>query len=510
MKKSKHGMIIVAVIIAGLIIVQGLYAGGSRDQSGASGGPVRLTVMLTNSVGNDTKILRNTGILERETNTILDFIEASTGDDYTNKLTLVMASGDIPDLFAINTNAHESLFVSEGILLPLNQHWDRYPNIRSSRSESVWQVMTHPDGNVYAVGRAGRLGEHVIEHSYWMVLYRQDWLTRANMSIPRTLDEYWRFCEFIRDGNPNGDGSRAYAIIGDNGLPRSFEHIFSAYGTQYDNWYVKDGRVVHGNVQPEMREGIRYAARMYAAGFVDPEWVTDSQQRHVDKLQHGMIGAGMSWGHNLDPNNTQGYREIFKRNVPHGEYAFGDQLLTTPGYTPFGYLKGSPRGWTRTAIYSRGRNVEAALRVLDFSSSAETIFRNNYGFEGETYTINPDGSINFFATVAQQQEIGLGSYMQFINLTMQNQHASRLYQDVLLRNNELLAPTSLHDIHLVPEIAQYGGALEMQKEQVTRFIIGDLDINNDAHWNNYVADWERRGGRIVADALTRAYQAQRR
>jgi ABC-type glycerol-3-phosphate transport system substrate-binding protein len=508
MKSGRQGMITAAlVILAGFIATQGVYAGGRRQAQSDSGAPVNLTVMVTNSMGNDPKVLRNTKILEQETNTVLEFIDAGTGNEYTNKLNVVMSSGDIPDIFAINNNSLELTYAAEGVLLPLNKHWDKYQNIRKSRSEDIWQVMTHPDGNVYCVPRVGLIGDKIVTHTYWMLVFRQDWLDKAKMSIPRTLDEYWKFCEFIRDGDPDGNGRKdTYAIIGNNGLPAAFEHIFSAYGTQYNDWYIKDGKVVNGSVQPEMKEALKYAARMYAAGFVDPEWVTDSQQRSIDKYQHGMLGAGLHWGHNLDTGNLQGWYEIFQKNVPGAKYAFGDQLLTTTGYTPFGFRKPSPRGWTRTSIYSKSKNLDAALRVLDYSCTPETTLRGNYGIEGETYTKGSDGVIKFFATADQQKEIGISSYMPFIVLTLENQHASKLYQDALLRQNELEGPTSLDDIYLVPEVAQYGAGLNLWvEEQFARFIIGDLDV--ESGWNNFVSEWNRRGGPSIADAITKVYES---
>jgi ABC-type glycerol-3-phosphate transport system substrate-binding protein len=494
--------------LAGLFAAPRLSAKGNQAAGATTGAPVKLKVLVTNSLGNDPSKVRLTKLLEQATNTVLEFIESGSGSAYLQKLNVVMASGDYPDIFAVTDNPTELKYAESGALLPFNKYWDKYSNIKNARSDEIWKVMTHPDGNVYCIPRNGRLGDKVVTHTNWMLLFREDWLAKANMNIPRTLDEYWKFCEFIRDKDPDGNGKKdTYAIIGYNGLAVSFEHIFSAYGTQYNYWLEKNGRIVNGSVQPELKEALKYCARLYAAGFVDPEFVTDSQQRFIDKYQHGMLGAGLHWGHNLDPGNFQGFYEALQRNTPGAKYVFGDELLTTPGYKPVGFRRPSPRGWSRTAIYAGTKNLDAALRVVDYECLPASMRAYSYGIEGETYRVE-NGVINFFATMDQQKEIGISSYHAAIVLNPDHQHASKIYQTAILRQNELEAPVSWDDIYLVPEVAEYGAALNsFVDEHMVRFIMGDLDI--DRNWDTYVAEWGRRGGNAIADALTKAHTARR-
>jgi putative aldouronate transport system substrate-binding protein len=510
-----NGKWFLKTFVIGLLVIffatQGLYATGTSQtsQSGGNtgGGPVHLKVLVTNSLGNDPSKVRLTKLLEEGTNTVLEFIEAGTGNNYLQKLNVVMASGDYPDIFAVTNNSIELSYAQSGALLPLNKYWDKYTNIKNGRSEEIWKVMTHPDGNVYVVPRNGRLGSQVVKHVNWMLLFREDYLEKANMPVPRTLDDYWKFCEFIRDQDPDGNGKRdTFAIIGYNSQASSFEHVFSAFGVQYNYWMARSGKVVQGAVQPEMKEALKYVNRMYAAGFVDPEWVTDSQQRFIDKYQHGLLSAGMHWGHNLDTKNFQGFYEALQRNTNGvAKYTFGDQWLTYGSYKPFGYRMNSPRGQSRTAIYSGTKQLDAALRVVDWECRPESMRAYSYGIEGETFRVGTDGVIDFFGTMDQQKEIGISSYHASIVLNPDHQHASKYYQSCILRQNDLLAPTNLADIYLVPEIAEYGSQLDtFVDEQFVRFIIGEQSI--DQNWDAFVAEYARRGGTQVGDALTVTYQ----
>lgn len=54
-------------------------------------------------------------------------------------------------------------------------------------------------------------------------------------------------------------------------------------------------------------------------------------------------------------------------------------------------------GWLATAISKNCKNPEAALRLIRFLYSDEGQTLCTYGFEGETYTVNPDGTYSYTA-----------------------------------------------------------------------------------------------------------------
>jgi ABC-type glycerol-3-phosphate transport system substrate-binding protein len=469
--------------------------------------PTEVTVLVTNSMGNDPSKVLTTKMNEEATNTKMIFIEGGAGNDYLQKLNTVMASGEYPDIIAVTDNPTEKMLVENSVLLPLNQYWDQYANIRDCRDEDTWNIMTHPDGNVYCIPRNGKIGEQVINHTNWHFNYRQDYLEKSGLSELKTLDDYWKFCEYIRDGDPDGNGENdTYAIIGYSSQVPCFEHIISAFGVQYNYWMERGGKVVNGSVQPEMKEALKYINRMYEAGFIDPEFITDSQQRFIDKYQQGMLGAGMHWAHCIDTKNLQGFYAALQQNAPGAVYVHGGDLLTTEGYTPFGYRRPSQRGWSRTAVAASSKVLDAALRIVNFECSEQAMLMNAFGIEGETYTIDQDGVVDFFATVEQQKEIGISTYHALIVLTNRFDHVSKVYQNAMLRQNELEGPPQVSDVRLVSEISEYESTLNsFVDEWFIRFITGDLDI--DGNWDSFLTEWDKRGGTKIADALTAAGQS---
>ena len=75
--------------------------------------------------------------------------------NYEEKLNLLLATRDLRDLVSISLNAQSLLaqYGAEGAFIPLNEYWDRLPNVvkwidEYEEDEFVWEKITSPDGNV--------------------------------------------------------------------------------------------------------------------------------------------------------------------------------------------------------------------------------------------------------------------------------------------------------------------------------------------------------------------------
>jgi ABC-type glycerol-3-phosphate transport system substrate-binding protein len=90
-------------------------------------------------------------MIEQATNTELEIIQVPT-KELDNKLNILLASGDRPDIIQCETETMESQLLSAGILLPINEYWDNYPNIKNGRDEATWDLMRYTDGNIYSIG----------------------------------------------------------------------------------------------------------------------------------------------------------------------------------------------------------------------------------------------------------------------------------------------------------------------------------------------------------------------
>ena len=99
-----------------------------------------------------------------------------------NKLNILLASGDRPDIIQCETETMESQLLSAGILLPINEYWDNYPNIKNGRDEATWDLMRYTDGNIL-------FNRYQNPNPLSIIAYRQDWLDKLGLEVPTTLDE---------------------------------------------------------------------------------------------------------------------------------------------------------------------------------------------------------------------------------------------------------------------------------------------------------------------------------
>ena len=79
--------------------------------------PVKLKLFLTNKNIVDGSYAKK--MIEEATNTELEIIQVPT-KDLDNKLNILLASGERPDIIQCETETMESQLLSSGILLPLN------------------------------------------------------------------------------------------------------------------------------------------------------------------------------------------------------------------------------------------------------------------------------------------------------------------------------------------------------------------------------------------------------
>ena len=271
-------------------------AGGAAGEANTSNeAPTHLKLFLTNKNIVDGSYAKT--MIEQATNTELEIIQVPT-KELDNKLNILLASGDRPDIIQCETETMESQLLSAGILLPINEYWDNYPNIKNGRDEATWDLMRYTDGNIYSIGIKN-------PNPLSIIAYRQDWLDKLGLEVPTTLDEYYKVATAVAKEDPDGNGvDDTFAFGGYQNVDTSwFDHIFGAYGALPNYWMLQDGHLVNGSIQPGMKDALVFLNKMYTDGLIDPEFVTDDPKRWQQKVKSGVFGAGVTKIHIFDQNN---------------------------------------------------------------------------------------------------------------------------------------------------------------------------------------------------------------
>jgi putative aldouronate transport system substrate-binding protein len=283
-----------------LIVSFGVFAGGgaqpgSAGQAPSQGGPVKLSVAIVESLrieDYETNVM--TRMIEKGTNTDLDFI-LFPSTDYINKLNLmVMAGGSqLPDII-IGSPGDAMVFqwAQEGAIIPLTK-WYEDPRMSPNLHEAVirtgvnfFRHITSPDGEIYGIPWYNQSSNNEYRDRLW---YYKPWLEKLGVKAPETTEDFRELLRLAAKTDLNGNGKNDE--IGMTGV--------SNFYAVYYNWfrylmgafiYAGDSNLMevkNGTVSPvyntnEWREGLKYIRSLVAEGLINQESLTqDENQCHL-------------------------------------------------------------------------------------------------------------------------------------------------------------------------------------------------------------------------------------
>ena len=472
-------------------------AGGAAGEANTSNeAPTHLKLFLTNKNIVDGSYAKT--MIEQATNTELEIIQVPT-KELDNKLNILLASGDRPDIIQCETETMESQLLSAGILLPINEYWDNYPNIKNGRDEATWDLMRYTDGNIYSIGINN-------PNPLSIIAYRQDWLDKLGLEVPTTLDEYYKVATAVAKEDPDGNGvDDTFAFGGYQNVDTTwFDHIFGAYGALPNYWMLQDGHLVNGSIQPGMKDALVFLNKMYADGLIDPEFVTDDPKRWQQKVKSGVFGAGVTKIHIFDQNNWSNYYEPFIQAYPEGKHVYGP-VLKGGCENPVGIRMASERGWLRTFISKDSKNIDACLRLIDYLMSEEGNRFAQYGVEGEHYKWEGEKLVRLIDD-EKTNELDLNKF--FIGNTVLFDHSSDELFDAFEFSHTICTPNPADGIFIDELNDIYPKLKEITNTRFIEMIVGETPI--DGGFEDFVKEWNSRGGDKLTEAIDAAYQAKQK
>lgn len=430
--------------------------------------------------------------IEEKTNTKWD-VSVVPNDQLNDKVSVLMASGEVLDLFEYTDKTIYEEFASAGVLVPINKYFDKAPNLYKSREGTIWDISRHADGNNYFVPIK-------TVKNVCATQYRKDWLDKFQLGVPKTLDEYYNFANLIANNDPNENGKKDTYAFGGPKWINMVDHIYSAFGILRCQWMLKDGKVVYSMIQPEAKEAVKFLNKLYKAGAIDPEFITDGEDRVKEKWASGIYGALSYYNFVLDTNNLYDFYKPFKDANPNAEWVMGD-ILTGSGKT-CGYTSLPLTGWIKTSINSKSEKVDACLRVLDWIASEEGVMFANYGLKGEHYDLTADGVVTVKIDNAKKTELGIGSVLMSSEQLIRTTSAE--YQKIQKKCDDMSQP-DITEGWMLPE-----GFVDKSNERndamlslYAKMIIGELPI--DEGFDKWVQTFNQLNGEQDTEMYNKIY-----
>lgn len=237
---------------------------------------------------------------------------------------------------------------------------------------------------------------------------RKDWLDKAGLEVPTTIDEWYTALTTFK----NDFGATAPLVIEATNRWH-YNNFASAYGTMYD-FFQNDGKVVYGPTEPGFKDFLAEMNKWYEEGLIDPNYLTADKNARDAAISSGQAGAVWT----AVGGGIGKFMEAMETENPEFELVGVPTPVLNKGDRPMVGFKADNATYNGgLTITTNCKNVELAMKFLDYgySEAGDKLF--NYGTEGVSYemvdgkpvyteliTKNPDG-----LTMSQAMSYYIGS-----------------------------------------------------------------------------------------------------
>ncbi|WNR45998.1 extracellular solute-binding protein [Paenibacillus roseipurpureus] len=451
--------------------------------------------------------------IEDRYNIDFEYIPVASGE-YTNKLGVTLASGDIPDLVlfpqldAIYFNA-----INSGQFLPIETYMNdakNYPNLAKLPKDVTDTLKLN--GHIYGVPRLRALPGPSIT-------LRKDWMDKLGLKVPTNYDELYNVLKAFKEKDPDGNGKDDTfgvsmgvgadgALIGVGSLTASFRSG-AGFGS---NVWVEDGKggIVLADIGPNAKPSLTFLAKLYKDGLIAKDFAVKKDQQVKDDFLLGKTGA-ISWAYNAyDPTNT-----INKAKAANPNWS----VISVP---PIKAMDGSEGGYIKDTGYFGifGINKDVAkdpgklarvLKMLDdqigddganfIKWGVEGVhYKNENGKKTETDVGSKEGPIKYKLT----DHAAEGDWIYIASDTDE----SKKYRMEAFDNALKGKPWSKQDTGLYSKTyAEKGKELLKQiYDAEVKIIMGEAPVDS---FDKAIADFNSKGGDLITKEMNDAWKARK-
>ncbi|MBP1993199.1 extracellular solute-binding protein [Paenibacillus eucommiae] len=421
-------------------------------------------------------------------------------DNLATDTTARFASGDLPDIVrteGIESANHQGA-VENGVFTDLTELIDQYgPNLKKMIPEYAWRSPdVNKNGKIYAI-------PGLVPNANTRALFiRQDWLDKLGLPMPKTLDDWLAYFEGVKNTDMNGNGKKdEYGFLVRQELANSEEFMYE-FGVFPYWWKMVDGKFTPTVIMPEMKEAIKFWKNLYDKGYINPDAFTTASADWGASIQNGKAG---SWGHYVD-NYATHWNASFMVNQPDAKVAFAEPPVAKDGTQAFGSQgAGTYYVWV---IPTKSKNAVEAIKFFDWAWSnpdAQNFFKfgikdKNFTMDGDKVVYNPDDAINKENSASQVYQLILNMTGHALNsvetlpktpIGEEMKKGFEISKKAVFTNDVMYMPP-LPAITEHPELQVGFTSGSLLLDMFAKAVTGREDV--DKAFDNFVAEWKKRGG----------------
>lgn len=444
--------------------------------------------------------------------------------DFRDTEKVIIQTGDIGDVSAYSQGTYINEFGADGMVLNLMDYWDYmtyYPEYVEQTNGGKEFILTEDGASYYFMVGTNNPQNVMGAQSFTSYAYRFDVLKANDLKPATTMDEFTKLCADLKALIDSGKIDAKYVLQNTDKNYAFYRGFVGAFHT-WDTTYWNGTEWAFGPIEDNFREMLKYLNTLYEAGYIDPEFATDTADLCTEKaLNNGMLIAPTLWS---------GMASTWNKQATNPDMEWG--LAFLPENTTYGtpwkwgsqqdgkFISSTVMG---TIINAETKYPEWIVKMIDYQYSDEMVELMNWGIEGDSFHIDEDGNRYFDKrfTEAEDQYSALAQYgltagggsrpgIQFVPLMFDSNTAGQapepwwaadkgFYEGrYWIESDRIGGPDSVSPYDRPPVTrlsdaestarAEMTTACELfAKEQGLKFITGELDASDDATWENYVS-----------------------
>ena len=304
-------------------------------------------------------------------------LEAPTGDP-GEKLSLMLAGQNYPDIVLMDRGSDiVNQYIEAGALVNLSDYLDQMPNVVAMYGDTLNKTR-YADGNNYYLSNwygydPDPVNGFICRYDYMIEAVGQE---RADSAEPFTWSEMLAILKTFKENHP--DSANPVVMSGPSNAV--INGTFAGMNRVYP-YYAHDGKLELAVKDPDFINAIHQMNELYREGLLDPEWTSNNAELRNQKLSNdgAFCYVGAYWD-TWTPSAT-----LMGGGNPNGEYLA--YKVVNDGETNFDLpLAGrSSLGWDAIAITTNCKNIEAAVKFIDYCASQEGQDLLLWGIEGQDW-----------------------------------------------------------------------------------------------------------------------------
>lgn len=341
--------------------------------------PLELTVWFH---ARNTIVYKEDWPVEQEarsmTNIYLRSVAPKNSTSSQESFQIHLASGQLADIVGLDMGRDDFMtYGMEGAFIPLDDLIEQYaPDIKKLLDErpSLRNYITAADGKIYFIPY---VSDGAAAGGYFI---RKDWLDAIGLSVPDTVDEYYKVLKAFKEMDPNGNGEADEVPY----LDRSHDgketyRLVTLWGGHSEEFYMEDDKIYYSFMQPEFKEGMINIAKWYKEGLIDTEVLTRGKKSRDILFGNNTGGSTHDWF-----GSTAGYNDKLKSRIPGFELIPMAPPINSKGERVEEFVRSPyrPDGW---AISVMNKHPVETIKYMNFWFSEKGRRLANYGIEGVQY-----------------------------------------------------------------------------------------------------------------------------